>query len=811
MLWVIIDATITLGPVSLSLLGFGIGVPMSKLKLNKLSTLISNELDDLIKAIEWRISGLGVSFEKPPLILAGVFEHEIAKLADATTKESYRGGIAVTFPPYVFVAVGEYSIITSSDGKDVYKSIFIFAKLDGPLVELEFARISGIRLGFGYNSAVRSPSTEELFQFPFVNDSGLGNAGNNPAKILASMTKGVDNKRPWVESKRDAYWFALGLTITAFEVLSVTAVAMLGFKSNSITVSIYADAIAQLPAKQVPKEACILYVELLMVAEMNFGEGYFRVEAALAPTSFILVPQCQLYGGFALCYWFGPNEHAGDFVFTIGGYHPAFSVPAWYPPVKRLGIAFTVGNNISIRGEGYFAITPQVAMGGARIHVSLDVGPVSAYLDASFDAMINFRPLHYVADMRVSIGVTFDADILFIHIHISVHVGADLHIEGPEFGGKAHVDFYLFAFDVYFGATNRAPPPISLLEFWNMVHKPGPDQGVVAESDPKSTKYSDPEMNNIKFTLEDGAFVMPQRDSKPATATTADPSPNSGAGTLWNVKGGTFQFRISTDMALSQANVTYPNPDAQPNESAEESRELIPVEKLGTFYAKPMQLNPSKGDKPISSVLNVTVRSQRSHKPVPEFQIKYVHKDMPTSVWGPYSPDQDPNIRKASPDELLKGIPLTMDLAMGISLHSPPPKLERSKIPDFNATAMAKLEVPRFVYRNEKDELIVQHWNLPDTEDLQTQYLPKFIEPSDAARPNAAKWEEIRSTWTKSYQKELVEGAAGKPGEGMLSILGSTLGWDSGLTAGVPTRLVGEKEGQGLVQYYLGLPRVTEG
>jgi hypothetical protein len=76
-------------------------------------------------------------------------------------------------------------------------------------------------------------------------------------------------------------------------------------------------------------------------------------------------------------------------------------------------------------------------MGGALLHVSLGFGPIEAWLDASMDALINFHPLHYIADFSVSVGVSFNIDILFIHIHISASVGADLHIEGPEFGGVA--------------------------------------------------------------------------------------------------------------------------------------------------------------------------------------------------------------------------------------------------------------------------------------------------------------------------------------------------------------------------------------
>lgn len=131
------------------------------------------------------------------------------------------------------------------------------------------------------------------------------------------------------------------------------------------------------------------------------------------------------------------NPHAGDFVFSVGGYHRQYTPPDWYPVPARLGISFQVGNNVSITGQAYFAVTPKVAMGGALIHASLSIGPVDAWLDAAFDALINFHPLHYEADFRVSIGVSFNIDFWFVHIHISCSVGADLHIEGPEFGGYA--------------------------------------------------------------------------------------------------------------------------------------------------------------------------------------------------------------------------------------------------------------------------------------------------------------------------------------------------------------------------------------
>jgi len=229
----------------------------------------------------------------------------------------------------------------------------------------------------------------------------------------------------------------MGMTITALDMLSITAVALVSFRDSGIVISLIANAVAQLPPKAAGRGFLLLYAELDMIAEINFNEGCFRTEAALAPTSFLLVPWCRLQGGFGIAYWFGASPFAGDWVFSIGGYHPAFSTPSHYPTPARVAINCKVGNNVQIQGASYFAITPSFAMAGASFHASLSVGPVKAYLDAGFDSLINFHPLHYVADMHVSVGVRYDMDVWFIHTHIETHVGAELHIEGPEFGGKA--------------------------------------------------------------------------------------------------------------------------------------------------------------------------------------------------------------------------------------------------------------------------------------------------------------------------------------------------------------------------------------
>ena len=128
---IVLDATLALGPIGLDLLGFGLG-------LNLTSTLFSN-IDPSDFSVQ--LAGLGAALDKPPILLAGLFEN--------LSPELFAGGIAVGIKEYSFLALGSFGVVTTPSGK--FQTFFVFAQLHGPLVELEFATINGVSLGFGYD------------------------------------------------------------------------------------------------------------------------------------------------------------------------------------------------------------------------------------------------------------------------------------------------------------------------------------------------------------------------------------------------------------------------------------------------------------------------------------------------------------------------------------------------------------------------------------------------------------------------------------------------------------------------------------
>jgi hypothetical protein len=97
---------------------------------------------------------------------------------------------------------------------------------------------------------------------------------------------------------------------------------------------------------------------------------------------------------------------------------------------------------INVTGTVYFAITPKCVMGGGGLHMGLDVGPVSAWLDILLDVFIQFKPFYYTADLSVSVGCAISINVWFVHVTIKVSVGAALHIQGPDpFGGVGVFSF----------------------------------------------------------------------------------------------------------------------------------------------------------------------------------------------------------------------------------------------------------------------------------------------------------------------------------------------------------------------------------
>ena len=190
--------------------------------------------------------------------------------------------------------------------------------------------------------------------------------------------------------------------------------------------------------------------QLAIRGEYDPSAGVFGTEARLTSASYILSPDCRLTGGFAAFFWFEGSEHSGDFVITLGGYHPAFQKPTHYPEVPRLGLNWNVTSHLNISGEIYFALTPGAAMAGGKLSAVYTLGKLRAWFIAYADFLVSWKPFAYQARIGVSLGASYRVDCWFVHKTFSVELAAALDLWGPEVQGRLHVSWFIISFTISF-------------------------------------------------------------------------------------------------------------------------------------------------------------------------------------------------------------------------------------------------------------------------------------------------------------------------------------------------------------------------
>ncbi|KAL8692916.1 MAG: hypothetical protein Q9218_002142 [Villophora microphyllina] len=261
-LYILIDATVALGPLQLTVVGFGVGLPLARFNLNELKNLIVSDFDVIL-------SGMSVYFNSPPVLISGVFI-----IDSKPTYEAYKGGLSVSIDPYSLLAVGEYRHTYDTD----LKSVFVFGRFDGPLLTLEFAEISGVEVG--YNYSIRTPTAADILNFPLV--QGV-TAQPNPMDTLTKFSQ-------YVSVEKDSVWFAFGFKLDAIQVISMDAAAIVQFSATDVTVAIVGIASASMPPHVKDRKEMFLYVELGVVAALDITGGRLICQAQLTPNSFVLYP-----------------------------------------------------------------------------------------------------------------------------------------------------------------------------------------------------------------------------------------------------------------------------------------------------------------------------------------------------------------------------------------------------------------------------------------------------------------------------------------------------------------------------------------
>ncbi|MEU1377775.1 YncE family protein [Streptomyces triculaminicus] len=423
--WVFFDASLGMAGLELGVEGLGVGVSLKDGSLHV------------------RLDGISVAYSRPPLAIAGGLVYK----SDDTYDPLVEGVLAVSAEKFGITALGAYAR-KKSDGEP---SMFLFGKLTGEFGGPPPVQITEIMAGFGFNTDLRLPEGDEVLQFPFLKDMTAPEPSPDadPMAVLETlMGSGTD---AWVRPETGQLWFAAGLGFKVFEFLEGQALLVLEV-GDDFAVAVLGTASARFP-NEGPK--AYAQVRLGISAKYRESERTLKIAAQLAPGSFLIDENCVLTGGFALYTWFD-KEHAGDFVLTLGGYHPDFKAPAHYPQVPRLGFNWPVTSELTISGGSYFALTPGAVMAGGALDVNYRSGDLHAWLKADANMLIEWAPFHFDVGIDISIGVSFVLDLWLVRETISVEVGASLRLWGPPTAGEVTVHLWFISFTIAFGDGGAA-------------------------------------------------------------------------------------------------------------------------------------------------------------------------------------------------------------------------------------------------------------------------------------------------------------------------------------------------------------------
>lgn len=431
-----LDASVTLQSLDVALSGFSVGVPLAT--AGQPSTY------------NFALSGLGVSFQTGSI---GI-EAALVTGTDPAGTTRYDGKAVIKAANWSLAALGSYTVV------DDAPSMFVFAFFRKSLGGPAFCFVTGICAGFGYNRALRLPDRDKVGNFPLLaaldDPKKIGGENATPDAALKKLNEGK-----WVQPAHGTHWLAAGLQFTTYEIVRTNAILFVIFGGKT---EIALLGVSRLRLPQGDDSRAFVYAELGLQATIRFDDGFFGASAILADNSYVLDPACKLTGGFALFAWFD-GKHGGDFVLTLGGYHPAFRIPDHYPRVPRLGFSWHVNDNVTIAGEAYFALTPTCAMGGGLLQVQFHSGDLRAWFVARADFLLQWKPFFYSGLVAVSIGASYRLNLLFTTVTVSAELGASLEIWGPPTGGRVEIDWYIISFSVSFGAPRTAPPAMDWERF----------------------------------------------------------------------------------------------------------------------------------------------------------------------------------------------------------------------------------------------------------------------------------------------------------------------------------------------------------
>lgn len=431
-----LDAGLQLSCLTFNLLGLGLSYPLDQ---------FTTDPKKIWEHLRFLLDGASVIFEQGPLTIAG------GLLKVSGDPLQLDGTLLIRTQIFTIAAIGSYADL------DGTPSFFVFAALQKELGGPAFFFVTGLSFGFGLNRALKLPTINEVQNFPLVQ------AATNPNYLGKELDLRMVSRKLgiYIYPSVGNFWVAAGIKFTSFGLINSFALLSVSFGTQ------FEIALLGLSKLQIPPELpgsssasvpVIVSVEMAFKISFSTESGLLSFEARLTENSYVLRRDFMLRGGFAFYSWFA-GDHEGDFVISLGGYHPRFQPPAHYPKPDLVSFICKLGP-VMIKGYCYFALCPSAIMAGGGLSIVFQSGGIKAWFIAYADFLIQWKPLYYDIAIGISIGVALNLKIGIIRIHLSLELSAAVELHGPPLGGKARISLWIITFTVKFGEAKRLPPPM---------------------------------------------------------------------------------------------------------------------------------------------------------------------------------------------------------------------------------------------------------------------------------------------------------------------------------------------------------------
>ncbi|WP_134741610.1 DUF6603 domain-containing protein [Nocardioides sp. 503] len=409
-------------PIEVDLDGLGVRLPLQL----RLGTPVLPDPRDVLPEVP---DGVSVTLDLPAVSGSGT----LAKVGDDLV-----GALAVRIPPMSASAFGV--LAPARAGAPLSFLVILGATFPPPGVQVGFGfAITGVGGVIGVNrrvdrdalvSAVTDGSAAQLLFPADPTGAGASTLGSLPAIFPAARGSVV------VGPMFQIGWGGRLVSLS---------VAVLLESSRQVRLTILGKLVVALPDPAAP----LVLLQATFAGLIEPAEPSVTFVASLTGSHLV---GCPLTGDLLLLVRGGSEP---VFILSAGGFHPAFPVPRGVPPLQRMGMDLCPVPWLGMRCENYFALTSNTLQLGARLEIAAEVAECGLRGFLAFDALAQFEPFRFLADMSGAISLRVFGETL-------MGISLALHLEGPApylARGRGSIDLFFFevSFDFEIGWGSPAP------------------------------------------------------------------------------------------------------------------------------------------------------------------------------------------------------------------------------------------------------------------------------------------------------------------------------------------------------------------